>query len=152
MTSQASVTSAHDRADITRDLAAPMKDAVAPLARDVLFTHVTPTTAHEVAAVDADRCRVALPPLGVAAEVGRVLVVHEIVDAGRFVVRIHRKQVELGGSLPRLATPHPNSVASFVACNHTNRSSDWSWGLGRGQTLKFCNLFRGPGAFEVCSP
>jgi len=50
-----------DKAGVTRDAAAPMKDAVAALAAWARRRRVATPTAHPVTAVLAARCRVAAP-------------------------------------------------------------------------------------------
>ncbi len=104
----------HHRADVARDLAAPVEDAVAALPRDVLFGDVAPPAAQQVTPVHPDGRRVAFAPFSVAAEVGRVLVVHEVVPVGRLVVRVDGQQVELGRSLAGLPAPLSHAVAPFV--------------------------------------
>jgi hypothetical protein len=85
------------------DLAAPAEDAIAALPHGDVLAHVAAAAAHELAPVQTYRGVAAATPfgagdaqLGVAvAEARRRLKVHQVGGARRFVVGIHRLQLEL---------------------------------------------------------
>lgn len=90
-------------ADVALHLTAPVEHAVAPLDHQHLLAPVAPAAAHEVAALNPLRRVVALAAvraldaqLGVAlAKGGWWLVVDEVLQVGRLVLRVVRPQLEV---------------------------------------------------------
>lgn len=84
------------------DLAAPVEGAGAPLHHHHLVPSVATPTAHQSAAVHAQRCLIALPPVGaqdsvpqvLLTEAGRGLQVDQILRAWWLVFRIVGVQLE----------------------------------------------------------
>ena len=122
MMSQAPMTCFSNGTNVTGDFAAPMKNTVTSLSGCVLFSHVTTSAAHQVTSVYADRGRVTLAPSGAVTEVGWVLVVNEVVDVGRFVIRIDREEIELCGSFTCFLTSFSHPITSFVTWKERSES------------------------------
>lgn len=152
-------------ANFALDFAAPVESAGAPLDHLLHLRLVASATAHEVAAVDADRRLVADSTLRAGdaqlevllAEVGRVLVVDQVLLGRRLVLRIVRLQLVVvllatvawcpAGVADEDAGRSVESVLKVVADNaeegQTHPASAHRTGSAHAVTLALLSHFRG---------